>query len=87
MFDKNLKKFNERLKDKNEQIIIPIVRGYIQEFVESNYGRKLTEFELEELSWLVWEDGEQYIWDWLDEAVRKIIRDSESKNHHEKTNK
>ena len=83
MFDEALKKFNQQLKDRNEQIIIPIVRGYIQEFVESNYGRKLTEFELEELSWLVWEDGEQYIWNWLDEAVKKIIRDSESKNNHE----
>ena len=73
MFDDNLKKFNEQLKDKDEQIIIPIVRGFIQPFVEDNYGRKLTEAELKELSWLVWEDGEQYIWDWLDEAISQII--------------
>lgn len=81
MLDDILKKFNEQLKDKNEQIIIPIVRGYIQEFVESNYDRKLTEAELEKLSWLVWEGGEQYIWDWLDNAIREIINDAELKKN------
>lgn len=79
MFDDNLKKFNEQLKDKDEQIIIPIVRGFIQPFVEDNYGRRLTEAELEELSWLVWEDGEQHIWNWLDEAISQIIEETKLK--------
>jgi len=79
MLDDNLKKFNAQLKDKDEQIIIPIVRGFIQPFVEDNYGRKLTEAELEELSWLVWENGTQYVWDWLDEAVSQIIKEAKLK--------
>jgi len=82
MLDDILKKFNRQLKDKDEQIIIPIVRGYIQEFVESNYDRRLTEMELEKLSWLVWEVGEQHIWDWLDNAVREIIKDSGLKKNN-----
>lgn len=83
MFDDNLKKLNEQIKDKNDQIIIFITRGYIQEFVESNYGRKLTDTELEELSWLVWEEGDYELMCWLDTAINQIIKESESKNNHE----
>ncbi|GEM_PF-5254298 len=83
MFDENLKKLNKQIKDKNDQIIIFITRGYIQEFVESNYGRKLTDAELEELSWLVWEEGDYELMCWLDTTINQIIKESESKNNLE----
>jgi len=82
MLDDVLKKFNEQIKDKDNQIIIIITRGYIQEFVEANYGRKLTKAELEDLSWSVWEDGDYDLMCWIDQAIIQIIRKSESKDNH-----
>lgn len=79
MFDEDLKKFNSQIKNKGEQIIILITRGYIQEFVEANYGRELTDAELEELSWLVWEEGDYDLMCWLDASINQIIKKSESK--------
>lgn len=83
MLDDDLKKFNEQMADKDEEIIIPITKGYIQQFVEDNYGRKLTESELEELSWSVWEEENCYLWDWLDEAIRQIIPEKEISKYKE----
>ena len=76
MLDDDLKKFNEQMTDKDDHIIIPIPKGYIQQLSEDNYGRRLTEAELEELSWLVWEN-DWYLWEWLDEAIRQIIPEKE----------
>lgn len=85
MLEGNLKKFNEQIADKDDHIIISIPRGYIQQFAEDNCGRKLTEAELEDLSWLVWEE-DWYLWQWLNESISQIIKESESKNKndHEK---
>lgn len=69
-------KFNKQIPDKDDHIIIAIHRGYIQEFVEANYGRKLTESELDELSWLVWDEGDYDLMCWIDAAVREIIKDT-----------
>ncbi len=82
MLDKDLKKLNEQTTDKNDHIIIAVRRLYIQEFAESNYGRELTEAELEELTWLVWEES----WcldEWLDEAISQIIPEKEIAKHRE----
>jgi succinate dehydrogenase flavin-adding protein (antitoxin of CptAB toxin-antitoxin module) len=75
MLDKDIEKLNSETTNKDDHIIIGIRRLYIQEFVEANYGRKLTESELEELSWLVWEND----WDlmqWLDEAIGQIVEEA-----------
>lgn len=82
MTDDDLKKFNEQMADKDDNIIIAISKGYIQQLAEDNYGRKLTEAELEELSWLVWEE-DWYLWQWLDEAISKIIPAEEMKKYRE----
>lgn len=84
MLDKDIEKLNSQTVNKDDHIIIAIRKLYIQEFAEDNYGRKLTEAELEELSWLVWEGGEQYIWDWLNEAISQIIPEEEIAKHRER---
>lgn len=71
-----LEKFNKQIANKDERIIIPITGGFIQEFVKDNYDRKLTEQELEELSWLVWEEGIYDLWVWIDAAISKIIEEA-----------
>lgn len=63
----------KKTTNNNDQTIIGISRVYIQDFVESNYGRKLTEPELEELSWFVWDGGDDYLLYWIGEAVDQII--------------
>lgn len=83
MLDDALKKFNELMKNKDDQIVIFITRGYIQEFVEANYGRKLTEAELEDLSWSAWEEGDHDLMCWIDQAMSQIIKESGSINNHE----
>ena len=82
MLDKDVEKLNQHMANKDDHIIIAIRRLYIQEFVEANYGRELTETELEELTWLVWENDWELM-QWLDEAIREIMKDSEPKNNHE----
>lgn len=82
MLDKDIEKLNSQTVNKDDHIIIAIRRLYIQEFVEANYGRELTEAELEELTWFVWENDWELM-QWLDEAIREIMKDSESKNNHE----
>lgn len=84
MLDKDLKKFNEQMADKDDHIIISIPRGYIQQFAEDNCGRKLTEAELEDLSWLVWEE-DWYLWQWLNESISQIIK--EAKQNKKNKNK
>lgn len=79
MLDKDIKELNEQMTDKNEQVIIAVRRLYIQEFAEANYGRELTEAELEELTWLVWENDWELM-QWLDDAIGEIMKDSEPKN-------
>ena len=82
MLDDDLKKFNEQMADKDDHIIIPVPRGYIQQFVEDNCGRELTEAELEELSWLVWEES-WYLDEWLDKAINQIVPKEEIAKHRE----
>lgn len=67
----------------NKDIVISITREYIQEFVEANYGRQLTEHELDKLCWLVWEYDDHDLVHWLDAAINQIVKESESKNNHE----
>jgi len=86
MLDKDIKKMNEQTTNKDDYIIIAVRRLYIQEFAEANYGRPLTEAELEELTWMAWETSWK-LDEWLDEAIREIMKGSESKNNHETTNK
>lgn len=64
---------NKQKKNKDEQVIIEIPRIYIQDFVEANYGRKLTEAELKELRWLVWDNSDEYLLYWISEAVDQIM--------------
>jgi len=82
MLDDDLKKFNEQIADKDEHIIIAIPRGYIQQFAEDNCGRKLTDAELEELSWLAWEES-WHLDEWLDEAISQILPEEEIVKHRE----
>lgn len=79
MQDDDLDNFNKQMANKDEQIIILITRGYIQEFVEANYDRKLTEQELKELRWLVWDEGDYDLMCWIDAAVRQIIKKAKLK--------
>lgn len=75
MLDKDVENLNQHTANKDDHIIIAVRRLYIQEFVESNYGRELTEAELEELTWLVWENDWELM-QWLDEAIRQIIKET-----------
>lgn len=68
---------NKQKKNKDEQVIIEIPRIYIQDFIEANYGRKLTESELKELSWLVWDDSDEYLLYWISAAVDQILMPAE----------
>ena len=72
-------KFNKQIPNKDDHIIIAIHREYIQEFVKANYGRELTESELDELSWLVWDEGDYDLMCWIDAAVGEIIKEAEEK--------
>jgi len=65
---------NNKTSNKNECIVIGIPKGYIQDFVEANYGRRLTESELKELSWLVWDDWDSDLLNWIGAAVDQIIK-------------
>ncbi|OGK49797.1 hypothetical protein A3A56_03880 [Candidatus Roizmanbacteria bacterium RIFCSPLOWO2_01_FULL_40_32] len=60
-------------ESKDDQVVIEITRGYIQDFVEANYERKLTESELKELSWLVWNEGDYDLMCWIGAAVDQIL--------------
>lgn len=82
MLDHDVKKLNEQATNKDGHIIIAVRRLYIQEFAEASFGRELTEAELEELTWMVWETSWK-LDEWLDEAIREIMKDSEPKNNHE----
>lgn len=70
---------NKHIADKDDHIIIPITRGYIQQFVKDNYGRELTESELEELSEFVWDDGDYDLMSWIDATISQIIEESKQK--------
>jgi len=67
-------------KNPDEEVVISITKRYIQETVEANYGRQLTEHELDKLCWLVWEDSDRDLVFWLDPAVSQIIKQSNIKN-------
>lgn len=82
MLDHDVKKLNEQTANKDDHIIIAVRRLYIQEFVEANYGRELTEAELEELTWLVWENDWELM-QWLDDAISQIIPAEEIAKHRE----
>lgn len=86
MLDKDVKELNEQTADKNDHIIIAVRRLYIQEFAEANCGRELTEAELEELTWMVWEES-WHLDEWLDEAIRQIIPKEEIARHNEQMSK
>jgi len=86
MLDKDVEELNQQMANEDEHILIPIRRLYIQEFAEANYGRGLTETELEKLTWMAWETSWK-LDEWLDEAIREIMKGSDSKNNHEATNK
>ena len=64
---------NNKKRNNNDRIIIGISQGYIQDFVEANYGRKLTGSELEELSWLVWDNGDDDLLNWISKAVNQVL--------------
>ena len=86
MLDWDVKKLNELLEDKDEHIIVAIRRLYIQEFAEANYGRELTEAELEELTWMVWKESWK-LDEWLDEAIRQIVPEEEIATYKEHMSK
>lgn len=73
------KKINKQIVNKDENIVIAIPRGYIQEFVEANYGRRLTEVELEKLSWSVWDEGDENLLYWIGVAVDQIIKTAKNR--------
>lgn len=62
-------------KHDDEEVIIPIRRGFIQQFAEDNYGRKLTEEELEEISWAIFEDDDasNHIYGAVSSAIDYIL--------------
>ena len=78
MLDHDIKELNERMTDKDDHVIIAIRGSYVQQFAEDNCGRKLTEAELEELSWLALEE-DWYLGVWLDEVIRQIIKEAKLK--------
>lgn len=39
----------EKIKDENEQLVFAIPRSYVQDFTETNFGKRLNEEEIEKL--------------------------------------
>jgi len=76
--NKNLKTNKQPVK-KDERVVIAITAGYIQQFVEDNYGRELTGPELQELADLIWEEGDHELMSWIDKAIRRLIGSSNKK--------
>lgn len=71
MAQKN-KQLSLGMKAPEDKVIIEITEDFIQQFAEDNCDRKLTPAELEELSWVVWEQ-EQDLLDWIYSGAMKVM--------------